>query len=416
VLEQGEDVVIGATDSTGRLSVAIVLANLNLRGGTHKQVQRLAEYLQRRGHSVAIHTHLYDPARCYAGIESLQVIATGADASEKPGAPEYLRAKWRWLARSWRLFASIPRDVDVINIHDPGCELVAVFARLLRRRARIIWQVNDLPYPFHVGIFSRTPDSFRNRMGRLFSRLCARACHRITVNVSKNKDLVEKCLGVTPEVVYPGVDMPNVSPPVRSHPSQPVELVSVGIVLPYRNYEAILEAQSILRRKHGISSRLRIVGSTDLSPAYTRTISDLIRKSGAPAELLGEISEPDLDRVYRQAGYFLFLNVDQSWGLAVFEAMNYRLPIIVSSSVGATELLTDNADAIIVDPANAESVADHVAVLQRDPAAYMALADRAYAAVSRMSWDSMYCSRIESRMLEATGRTKASSSCDQVTA
>jgi glycosyltransferase involved in cell wall biosynthesis len=389
------------------LKIALVVKELNIRGGTHKQVHRLADYLQRKGHSVSIHTTLFDPGRCYPGIEALRVVAI--TKSKTASAPRSGRGgafleRIAWLLRGWRLFSSIPHDVDVINVHDGGCELLMLFALLLRPRTQLIWQINDLPPSCHVSHFSGTPDRFRHKIARVLFRFVARKCNRITVNVAKNSKRVRQCFDVVAEVIHCGVDLRNTIPPTRVHPIPPLELVSTGVFAPYRNYETIIEVQKVLKERHGVESRLRIIGDTAHDPHYAKKIAALISRTGVNATVLGEITEVDLDRVYREASYFFFLNIDQSWGLAVFEAMNYGIPSIVSESVGATELLCNDIDAIIVDPKNATAIADRLITLQRSSADYFSLADRAFASTLKMSWDATYCSSVESRMLQISQR------------
>ena len=100
------------------------------------------------------------------------------------------------------------------------------------------------------------------------------------------------------------------------------------------------------------------------------------------------------NELFNRADAFAFVNIDQSWGLAVFEAMSGGIPTIVSNSVGATELLHDNVDSIIVDPLNVEQICNVIERLMTDRAYYERLSDSAYAVTKDYTWDHMYSSKL----------------------
>ena len=91
--------------------------------------------------------------------------------------------------------------------------------------------------------------------------------------------------------------------------------------------------------------------------------------------------------MYREHDIFLFPNHLQSWGLAVFEAMSSGVPVVVSQTAGAAEVLADRDTALIVPPKSPSAIAAAVAVLVQDPAlfAHMSEGGRAFVE-SRMSW------------------------------
>lgn len=375
------------------MRIGIAVRELNIRGGTHKQVQRLAEHLVRAGETVRIYTKYFDPDRCYPGIGDLDVrpvtpLKTQVDERGK-------RSRHRWES-SVALGRALARECDVVNLHDNGLKLAWLVAKLLNPRLRFVWQINDLPASFGVGATPaakrpRLKQRWRDLVDRLTARLMARSVDAITVNVTKNAHRVRDHLGVEAKVLHCGVDLRNAAPVVRAPPAPgPLRIVSTGVFLPYRNYEAILHAQARLRDRHGITSSLRIVGSTGPAPGYARSVADLAAELGVACEILGEVDEPTLAEVYRSSDVFVFVNVDQSWGLAVFEAMDFGLPVVVSRSVGATELLHPGADAEVVDPQDPGAIADALAALHRDPELYRRRSEAAFTATRGMVWGELY--------------------------
>ena len=53
-----------------------------------------------------------------------------------------------------------------------------------------------------------------------------------------------------------------------------------------------------------------------------------------------------------------FVDIDQSWGLAVFEAASIGIPIVLSKSVGATELLSQVDGIKVVERQSESEIAD----------------------------------------------------------
>jgi glycosyltransferase involved in cell wall biosynthesis len=372
---------------TTPLRVAIVVQELDVRGGTHKQVQRLAKYLIERGHQCVVLTYFFDPARCFPGIEQLPVTVVPS-SSRTPGM---IRRLWQAI----RLTRAISEEIQIINLHDSGLYPVAIVARFLRPKASVVWQINDLPSFFRTGVHKTKPAAGADAIKRVIFRWAVRSAKRVTVNVAKNRQRVAQQLGVDALTFHCGVDTPDGLRPPNAARREPIQIVSTGVLYPYRNYETLLQVQDRLQCDHGLASELSIVGATDLDPAYAGKVRSLIRRGGHRARLLGEVSEADLHRLYNRAHFFLFLNVDQSWGLAVFEAMSRGLPAVVSASVGATELLHEGVDALVVDPMDADAIARQIARVWGDPALWAQLSASGREAVKAMTWDSMYSSKVE---------------------
>jgi glycosyltransferase involved in cell wall biosynthesis len=170
--------------------------------------------------------------------------------------------------------------------------------------------------------------------------------------------------------------------------------VSIGVFYPWRNYEGILEGMQCLR-KRGVSSELRIIGSTERDPGYARKIRDIANDCGLSIEILGDIPDSQVHDVLRGSDVFLFVNVDQSWGLSVFEAMNFSLPVVVSRSVGAVELLSASRGAKIVDPADARKIAHAIEEIVNNLAEYRRTALSAYTESRTFTWENLYCGNMQ---------------------
>lgn len=66
---------------------------------------------------------------------------------------------------------------------------------------------------------------------------------------------------------------------------------------------------------------------------------------------------PNVADFYARCDVFVLPSVDDGFGMALIEAMSNGLPSVATSNCGASELLADGADALVVRPANEDDLA-----------------------------------------------------------
>lgn len=383
----------------------LLVQEMNIPGGTHKQVQRLADYLHRNGTQTTIHTFFHDPARCHSGAQDLNI---------QPVFQSKGRAANRVIFRLQRAYANIVifirtfRGSCPIQIHDDGFLLLMVLYRALRPRRALFWQINDMPACFHVGAAKSAKRRAFDSTFCAITRWTAQRLQGVTVNVRKNARLCREQLGVEASVFHCGVDLKEQDPHGRTPPSsdEPLRLSSVGHMLRYRNYEKVIEVADLIQSESGHPVRLDIIGSAQMDPAYASAVATEAQKAKCDVRIHGEADEQTLVRHLRDSHFFLFLNIDQSWGLAVFEAMNLGVPAVVSESVGAVELLSNNETALIVNPCDGPSIARRILDVLSQRERYYDLACRAANATKSMSWDRLYSQHIASMFAQKTAATQ----------
>lgn len=372
------------------MNIKILVNNLNVCGGTHKQVLRLAQYLIKEDSDVEIDTHYYDISKTYPEFAKTKVYSLTNEYNPQQGiATKILNAI--------KLAKTISKNADVVNIHDNSMYLETIFARLMcGKKTKFVWQINDLPACFGVGINKDQKDTLKLKLKRVYMRLVAKCVDEITVNVTKNAERVEQCFGRKAKVFYCGVDV-NESLEKHSYniKDNTVKILSSGVFYPYRNYETLVSVVENLKNKN-INVHLDVIGATDRAPAYSEKIINLVKEKQLENEITiwGQVDDAKYNELHNKADMFAFININQSWGLAVFEAMSCGLPVIVSESVGAIELLHNDEDAIIVDPENVEAVSDVVLKLMNDKDYYNKISENAYNAVKEFTWDKLYSEKM----------------------
>lgn len=379
------------------MKIAVVVNELNIRGGTHKQVLRLCQYLKKENIDFVLCTKYYELEKTYLEFKEFRVLYlhSGVCSRRAAGFNIFRKIKNYIVGRNENkaLYKLIPNDVDIVNVHDVFLE--SFIKLVIKAGKKVVWQINDLDPAFLVGASKNQKDSFYKWYKRKEIKDIAKNIDKITVNVTKNKDRVEKLLNKEATVLYCGVDRNDLLNKHVFKSKKEFNLLSIGIFFSYRNYETLIKVVKEMRDQEKCIS-FNIIGSTALDLNYVNRIYSMINAYGMEKNIriLGQVDDATYVQLMNQADAFAFVNVDQSWGLAVFEAMSCGLPVIVSNSVGATELLHNEKDAIIVDPVDVKAIKQVLERLMVDGDYYNEISDTAFKVVKEYTWDTMYCSKL----------------------
>lgn len=378
------------------MKVAILVNEIDICGGTHKQVLRLSDYLKREKISFQLLTRYYDEEKTYKDFKNFKIDFLKKEPKSfnfRINLIEKLVKKYIDFIEQVKLLKKIDKDVDVINVHDNNLSIVILLSKLFKKK--IVWQINDLPECFLEGNAKNIKDTVGLKFRRIYYKWLINFVDVITVNVSKNKERIKKHFNRTAKVFYCGTD---VDEKWIQHNKilnkKNINLISTGVFFPYRNYETLIKVVESLLQK-GTECYLNIIGSTDRNKDYSRKIQMMIENKNLEKNIriLGQLDELNFNKVYDKSDIFLFINIDQSWGLAVFEAMARGLPVIVSESVGAVELLKDKENAFIVNPVDIEEITNVIEFL-KDDKIYQKISDNAICSVKSFTWDKLYSSKM----------------------
>ena len=366
------------------VKVAIYVSELDVKGGTHKQLLRLAQELLARRHEVQIITPRHVPGQGYPEFANLPILTL----PQRTGGG--LLGKLRRGLRPARLAMRMGR-VDVVNVHDNRGIMFGLVAKWLGKGRRYVWQINDLDPAFKVGAHrEQQRRTMRKVLQRIANRWWARTVDAITVNVGKNRERVMEYLSRDAEVLFCGVDFPEANFQAQTAPGA-FKLLTTGVFFPYRNYETLLQACALANKSLPVPIELTIVGDTRYTPEYVDRVRQLAKTTGVPLTIRENLSQADLDHQIAGSHAFAFVNVDQSWGLSVFEAAARTTPVILSRSVGAGELLNGKPGFLMVDPLSPQDIAAAILSLAIDGERLRASAERARDTVKDMSWERLYC-------------------------
>lgn len=373
------------------MKVGILVWDLNINGGTQRQALELACQLQSMGVQVVVYCYLFDPAGCYPDLCSRLDIRHVRMEPLRRSAGK-VSETCRALGKYSRIYFEVDQkallrilddDLDVLNAHD--YRIYPAAGRWREKTGRpVVWTMNDMPMyrrngerPLKTALFHVKP-KFRRYI---------RSFERIVVLDHINGDQVGKNFGRSAEIIRSGVDVDRFPYRERNGGGE-FRLLSTGIFLPYRRIEDTISALDLLVRK-GHDITLDHIGSDDRGMAYAKMIYSMVKESGLQDRVRfhGGVPERRLLQLFSEADAFVFPNAPQTWGLSVFEAMACGLPVVLTTGCGASEVLADGVNAVIVEPKNPARLADAVERLCTDKEWRKRLAGQGRDFVAKnMSW------------------------------
>jgi D-inositol-3-phosphate glycosyltransferase len=145
-------------------------------------------------------------------------------------------------------------------------------------------------------------------------------------------------------------------------------LLWLGIFMPHRRLQDAIEAVSLLVKK-GANVKLLLAGSDHIYPEYGSSLRALADQLGVQSRVTfaGKVANEEIRDFYCACDAFLFPNEQQTWGLAVLEAMACGCPVLVSQGAAVHEVLTDNENAILFPARTPKALAEKIELLATQP-------------------------------------------------
>jgi len=153
----------------------------------------------------------------------------------------------------------------------------------------------------------------------------------------------------------------------------------VGRVSSDKRVEVLLKAAERLERT---APGVRFVVAGD-GPAR-----ELLAMEAPPSvRFVGELHGRDLARLYASSDVFCFPSTTDTFGQVILEAAASGLPIVAAAAGGALELVQDGETGLLVQPDDADELAEAVALLARHPHRRAVLAAAARTTALEHTWE-----------------------------
>ncbi len=282
----------------------------------------------------------------------------------------------RFAEIGWRLGSG--SDFDLIHAHDWMTYPAAIAAKQRSGRPLVVH--------VHATEFDRTGDNPNQAIMAIESKGLEEADRIIAVSYRTKNTLIQR-YGIIPskiEVVHNAVDHSRLVDPMSIHKGFREKLVIfVGRVTFQKGPEYFLRAAARVL-KDNPQYRFVMCGAGDMLPRMIEEAAALRIQNRF--HFTGFLRGEALDRLYSQADLFVMSSVSEPFGLTPFEAMRYRVPVIVSKQTGAAELLPQ---AVQVDFWDIHEMARMMLKICEDASYSRALREQQSSTLGRMTWKSV---------------------------
>lgn len=378
------------------MDIALIMHELLVEGGGERQCVSLARALALQGHAITLYASAYDRSGCFPEIcKDLDIVDVGRGHLSWLRLPKFLRG---YLDMK-RLASVVKRRHEIWNPHHWPAQWGAVW---LKRKlgGAVVWMCNDVPnlhekaqQRHSIGWLSATVhrlyygyDRTQNRKVDLTLFLSNWAEGEFKAIYAGPTRVVRS--GADPARFTRGGDRQKIRDRFGYAPDDFV-LLWLGIFMPHRRLQDLIKAVSRLKSS-GFPARLLLAGSDRSFPGYFRSLKALVAELGVSQDVTfaGKVADEEIQDFYAACDVFVFPNENQTWGLAVLEAMACGCPVLVSEGAAVHEVLTDGENAILFPPRNPEALAVKIQDLATQPAMRAKIAQQGMDMVrTKFTWE-----------------------------
>jgi glycosyltransferase involved in cell wall biosynthesis len=378
------------------MNIALIMHELLVEGGGERQCVSLARALARQGHQVVVYTSAYDPVNCFPEVcKDITVVQIGRGFWPSLRNPAFLRGylDMRHLARA------VKQLHDVWNPHHWPAQWGAGW---LKRKlgGAVLWMCNDVPNLDEKSRQGKSIGMIRAAIHRLYY-LYDRAQNRkvdLTMFLSNWAESEFKAIysgrtcvvrsGADPVRFSPGGNRQKIRDRFNYKPDEFV-LLWLGIFMPHRRLQDAIEAIScpVLRNA---KVRLLLAGSGRSFPEYFSYLKNLAARLNVEDRVTfaGKVEDDEVRDFYCACDAFLFPNENQTWGLAVLEAMACGAPVLVSKGAAVHEVLTDNENAFLFPARDPDTLAQRIELVLNQPQLRSQIAQNGLQLIrAKYNWD-----------------------------
>jgi glycosyltransferase involved in cell wall biosynthesis len=364
------------------MKVGILIYSLNVKGGGHRQALELANYLKNKGHKIIIFTYFFDKNSTHDFLlQSLNVEYLYNFSKEEElhfwGDIEKVSNKlfkflliikntFKKLRLAQKIVEKIPSDLDLLNTHDEISFIAGYYAKKKLKNLKTVFMCNDVPsYIWTYKRFERKMNLIKKIFLLILDNInlfYLKSYDKIVVLDNLNKNALRTYFNLEGEIIKSGLALDKcVFNSDKKINKNEIKILTVGFLERHKRFEDAILALKILREK-GFNCKLLIVGKYNHNSEYFNHLQNLINDLNLKDNVLfkGAVSEEELRDSYQEADIFVFPPHNQTWGLVVFEAMASGLPVVVSNTTGASEVLTHMKNALIFDAKNYKEMANMV--------------------------------------------------------
>lgn len=267
------------------------------------------------------------------------------------------------------------RAYDLIHAHDWLTYPAGVALSLVTGKPLVVH--------VHSTEFDRSGDNINQAVYDI-ERRGMHAAARVVAVSQLTKDICVRRYGVPAEkvdVIYNGIDRVEQSTPMGSDIEEGDKVVLfLGRITMQKGPEYfIAAAKRVLEKVENV--KFVVAGSGDMALRMV----ELAAAMGIGHRVLftGFLRGRDVDRVFKMADCYVMPSVSEPFGLAALEAIHHDVPVILSKTAGAAEVLTH---VLKVDFWDTDEIANKIVAVLRHPPLSRTLREHGRVELRRLTW------------------------------
>lgn len=212
--------------------------------------------------------------------------------------------------------------------------------------------------------------------------------HKANAVVAVSQGMKDLALKTSPEqpmsVIPNGIDL-TLFRESRGSMDGILRLISTSRLTPRKGLRYLIEALRILREHYSITAvKVLLIGDGNERAG----LEELTKTAGVMEQVrfLGRIPHNELPQWYAKADVFVLPSLNEGMSNAMLEALASGLPLLVTRTGGAEELLEEGHNGFAIQMKNARDIAEKVKKLFNDVPLRRAMARASRQKAEAMSW------------------------------
>ncbi len=232
------------------------------------------------------------------------------------------------------------------------------------------------------------------------------AAERVITVSELTRRTVLRHYGMAPEkvdVVHNGIEFQNVKPVTAERSGGAKVVLFLGRITMQKGPEFFVRAAARVAEQMD-NVRFVIAGNGDLVPRVRNLVAELGLQE--KVEMPGFLRGAAVERAYAAADVYVMPSITEPFGLTALEAARHGVPVVLSKTAGAAEVL--GRGALQVDFWDVNMMACMIDSVLRYPGLAAGLRREAYAEILKLTWDeaARKCLRLYRQHVSGRGRSE----------
>lgn len=184
------------------------------------------------------------------------------------------------------------------------------------------------------------------------------------------------------ELFYPIDDIKKIQSTLRKYRIQDPYILSLATIEPRKNIPFLVDTFiKMIKEDPDFPYVLVLAGAKGWE---YKELLEKVKQYPGKIITTGYVQDSDLAALYSGATVFVYPSLYEGFGLPVLEAMQCKVPVIVSKSSSLPEIVADAG--LYIDPTNSDELKNQLVKVCQNPGLRKELAEKAYDQAQKFSW------------------------------